>query len=292
MSETNTRPVGFAYPLAFDTDAVTAAEDARAAGFTHVCLVWEPGDRSALAKDAAAMRAAGLTVVSAHGPLYPLPGMPGGVNHLWQAGDAGDEYADVVMDCLEDAAAARIPVVVQHPNYMNFSEYDIDFGIARFARIGEHAEALGVKIAVENMEMPELFTAMTDRLDPAVFGVCWDCGHNFAYTPDFDPLALRPGRILTVHLHDNDGKTVEGLPNTRDDAHFLPFDGRLDWQNAMARLTAAGYDGPLMLEVKRGRAPCRNIPAYAEMGQARFLKEAYTRARRLAALSEGKETKV
>ncbi len=292
MPETNTRPVGFAYPLAFDTDAATAAADARAAGFTEVCLVWDPADRSALAKDAAAMRDAGLRIVSVHGPLYPMPGLPAGVNHLWLPGDAGDEYADVIMDCLEDAAAARIPVVVQHPNFMTFDGADINRGLARFARIGEHAAALGVRIAVENMEMPDLFCAMVDQLDPSVFGVCWDCGHNFAYTPAFDPLARCPGRILTVHLHDNDGKTTEDLPNTRDDAHFLPFDGKLDWPDAMARLTAAGYDGPLMLEVKRGRAPCRNIPAYAEMGQARFLAEAYARARRLCILADVKETTV
>lgn len=292
MPEINTRPVGFAYPVAFDTDAATAAADARAAGFTEVCLVWDPDDRSALAKDAAAMRAEGLRIVSVHGPFYPKPGLPAGVNHLWQEGDAGDEYADVIMDCLMDAAAARIPVMVQHPNLMTFDDPSVDRGLARFARIGEHAAALGMKIAVENMEMPELFCAMLDQMDPTVFGVCWDSGHNFAYTPAFDPLARYPGRILTVHLHDNDGKSTKGLPHTRDDAHFLPFDGKSNWPDAMKRLTAAGYDGPLMLEVKRGRAPCRNIPAYAEMGQARFLAEAYCRARRLAELADGKEPAV
>lgn len=284
MSDTTARLLGTAIPAAFSETVARSAEDARLAGFTAVSLVWDPDDRTGFARDAAFMRGEGLTVVSVHGPFYNRPGLPEGINALWKPGDAGDEYADIVMDCLEDAAAAGIPVMVQHPNLCNFDGYSIEHGLARFARIGEHAAAVGMKIAVENMESPELFCAMVENLDPAVFGVCWDSGHNFAYTPDFDPLARFPGRIFTVHLHDNDGKSAEGLPNTQDDAHFLPFDGKMDWQDAMRRLSAAGYDGPVMLEVKKGRAPCRNIPEYAEMGQRKFFAEAFRRAQRLSDL--------
>ena len=246
-----------------------------------VSLVWNGEDRAALARDAAVMRAAGLTVTSVHGPFAPRHGVPGGVDSVWTEGDAGDDFADIIMDCVEDAAAARIPIVVQHPSFGVQPPASVECGVSRFRRIGGHAAAVGVKIALENMEMPPQLTALLDALDPSVFGLCWDCGHNFAYTPQFDPLAKYPGRVLTVHLHDNDGKSTVGAPNTRDDAHFLPFDGKMDWADAMARLSAAGYDGPIMLEVKRGRAPCRNISAYTEMGEARFFAEAYRRACRL-----------
>lgn len=288
MSENKNTPAarafGVAIPAAFDETAAASAEHARRAGFQMVSLVWNREDRTALARDAAAMRAAGLTVTSVHGPFLPQPGIPGGVNSLWEGGEIGDEFADVIMDCVEDTAAAGIPLMVQHPNFASFPIEPSAQGIARFRRIGEHAAAVGVRIAVENMELPALFTAMMDELDPAVFGMCWDCGHNFAYTPQFDPLARYPGRVLTIHLHDNDGKTTEGAPDTRDDAHFLPFDGKIDWASAMARLAAAGYDGPIMLEVKSGRPPCKKIAAYAEIGEARFFEEAYRRAQRLSQL--------
>jgi len=280
------RLLGAAFPAAFDETAETGAEDLAAAGFSAVSLVWQAENRSALAKDAAFMRAAGLTVTSVHGPLVPMPGIRNGVDSLWEAGDAGDEFADYIMDCIEDAAAARIPLVVQHLTYTVSTPGPNETGLSRIRRIGEHARALGVRSAVENMEMPPHVTSALDTLDPDVFGLCWDCGHNFAYTPGFDPLARYKGRVLTVHLHDNDGKSTVGAPHTRDDTHFLPFDGKMDWEDAMARLADALYDGPIMLEVKRGRAPCRNIPEYREMGQRKFFAEAYKRAVRLAEMFE------
>lgn len=273
--------VGAAFPAAFDETAETGASDLKAAGFSAVALVWQENDRAALARTAAFMRAEGLTVTSVHGPLMPQPGIPTGADALWETGESGDAFADLIMDCIEDAAAARIPIVVQHVTYTTHTPTPSEVGLARFRRIGEHAEALGVKIAVENLELAPHVTAILDALDPNVFGLCWDSGHNFAYTPEFDPLALYGGRVLTVHLHDNDGKLTEGLPYTGDDAHFLPFDGKLNWEDAMARLAGAGYDGPVMLEVKRGRDVCRNIPAYREMGQKRFFAEAYKRAVKL-----------
>jgi formate C-acetyltransferase len=68
------------------------------------------------------------------------------------------------MDCIEDAAAARIPLVVQHLTYTVRTPAPGETGLARLRRIGEHAAALGVRIAVENMEMPPHVMAALDTL--------------------------------------------------------------------------------------------------------------------------------
>lgn len=274
-------PLGIALPAAFDEPVKAGIADALAAGFSAVALTFDADRPESLAEEAAYARRLGLFVPSVHGPFFPRPGLPGGINAVWEEGPAGDGYCALLAAALTEAARAEIPVMVLHPNCGYYPGRVSDLALSRFARVGSVAKRLGVKLAVENMEMPDLFEAMVDGIDPEVFGVCWDSGHNFAYTPDYDPLARYGGRILTVHLHDNDGKTKDGPPSTTDDAHFLPFDGCLPWESRMRDLRAAGYEGPLVLEVKRVRAPCRNIPAYREMGQRKFFAEAYRRAEML-----------
>jgi len=56
-------------------------------------------------------------------------------------------------------------------------------------------------------------------------------------------------RIITVHLHDNDGS---------EDQHLVPGGGTIDWQMVRSALDSSPYDGPLMFEVDRPGA-------YAEM---------------------------
>ena len=104
--------------------------------------------------------------------------------------------------------------------------------------------------------------------------------------PEVDWPRRAKGRLFCTHLHDNDGKTMGPIPNTRCDTHFLPFDGVRDWEDAMLSLAESGYRGPLTLEVKKGRDVCRQLPIYAEWGEARFMKEAYARADRLRTIFE------
>ena len=93
MDQTKKRPFGAAFPAAFEATAEAGADDLSAAGFSFVSLVWQADNRSALAKDAAFMRGAGLTVTSVHGPLVPMPGILSGVDSLWEDGEAGDAFA-------------------------------------------------------------------------------------------------------------------------------------------------------------------------------------------------------
>lgn len=45
---------------------------------------------------------------------------------------------------------------------------------------------------------------------------------------------------MSLHLHDNDES---------DDQHRMPFDGNIDWNTMMKKLTDIHYDGPTALEI-------------------------------------------
>lgn len=275
-----TYKTGVAFPLGFGGSLGDTARDARAAGFETAALTWR-FDRTGFAEDAAVVRAASLTATSVHTPFSAGSARPHGVNALWEDGEEGDAFADILMDCAEDCAAARIPVMVAHVTLGNAPPHVSERGIERWARIGAHASALGVRIALETMESAPHVRALADALDTSVFGICYDAGHAQAYTPHEDWLTDYAGRIFAVHLHDNPGKTAPGLPDTRDDTHYLPYDGVRDWRAAMHALARARYRGALTLEIRRGRAVCPQRPDYAALGQRAFLDEAYRRARRL-----------
>lgn len=104
------------------------------------------------------------------------------------------------------------------------------------------AEDTGVRIALENIpstmggsgELIEL----ADRLG-GEHGVCFDTGHSCledGLTKSFERLK---GRIITTHLHDNDGGS---------DQHLVPEEGRIAWKKFIAELYNSGYMGPLVFE--------------------------------------------
>ena len=93
--------------------------------------------------------------------------------------------------------------------------------------LAPRAEAVGVALALENSFRNTYLARNADELaaftahyaHPAV-GVCLDSGHAHIQGGVVAALeALRP-HIVTMHLHDNDG---------RHDQHLIPGRGTLDW---------------------------------------------------------------
>ncbi len=81
-------------------------------------------------------------------------------------------------------------------------------------------------------------------LDREVVGVCLDLNHaNLGQDLATNILALA-GRIITVHVSDNDGV---------DERHWLPGQGVIDWPGAVEALRRAGYEGPFLYESGKDR---------------------------------------
>lgn len=147
-------------------------------------------------------------------------------------------------------AAARLgaSVVVAHPganeNYDIGKSAAIELCIDPFRRIADFAGERGIRIAIEPLPKSEVGNSLdavleiVEKTDRPNVGVNFDVNHVFP--PEAIPSMIRQAgsRILSVHFSDQDG--VE--------RHWLPFEGKLDWQEILAALIDTGYTGPVIYE--------------------------------------------
>ncbi len=114
-----------------------------------------------------------------------------------------------------------------------------------------HAKHVGVTLCVENtlseLGQPEYLRAFVDETRLTGLRFNFDIGH--AHLSDGEEAeriakAFEPMRelVASVHLHDNHGEKDEHLP---------PYDGSIDWQNAISVLnTAPEKNLAIVLELK------------------------------------------
>ena len=94
------------------------------------------------------------------------------------------------------------------------------------------ARRCGVRIAIENGRC-ELVARLLDAHGPDFLGLCYDCGHgNIEGAAGLDWLDKLKGRLISVHLHDNDG---------RADQHRIPFTGTVDWPRLAGLIARSAY---------------------------------------------------
>ena len=126
-------------------------------------------------------------------------------------------------------------------------------------RLSLAAEEIGAVLCVENMphsigrtsaEMLRLTGGCPEAM------VCFDTNHLLLES-HADFIGALGDRIATVHLSDYDG---------RDERHWLPGRGVIDWPDLCRRLRRAGYRGVYIFEVHHGEATCRDlVKAYGEV---------------------------
>jgi sugar phosphate isomerase/epimerase len=119
-----------------------------------------------------------------------------------------------------------------------------------------HARHVGVTICVENtaseMGDPAYLRSFYDETRLTGLRFNFDIGHAFlADGPEEERVekGFAPLRELVVgaHIHDNHGEKDEHLP---------PYDGKIEWENAIKVLrTAPVSDLPLLLELKEKTGP-------------------------------------
>ena len=107
-------------------------------------------------------------------------------------------------------------------------------------------------------------------------GICFDVGHaNVSGFKISEQMEILKGRIDVLHIHDNLGKGQK-------DAHMLPFDGSVDWEDVALGMAKSEFSGLLDVEVT----------AWALSGDERTRSELggkiLNRAARLIEMSKGK----
>lgn len=97
------------------------------------------------------------------------------------------------------------------------------------------ARPLGVRIALENLIGDDfvLLRELLSEYSPDFLGLCYDSGHGNLDGMGLDQLETLIHRLISVHLHDNDGRT---------DQHRLIMDGTIDWQRLAALMAQSSYE--------------------------------------------------
>jgi len=167
---------------------------------------------------------------------------------------------DDILRCVAWIQSAGGSFLVVHPGGLSDPD-DFDRRratlVASLNRLAPEAAAARVVIAVENMppgvfpgsNMADLAAVIEEVASPSV-ALALDTGHAFiartagsAVDPSLGATTRAAGRFLaTTHVHDNNG---------RQDVHWPPGLGGIDWEKWVRELDAIDYRGPIMLECIR-----------------------------------------
>ena len=106
----------------------------------------------------------------------------------------------------------------------------------------------GVRICVDDLYditeecMLEAWERLLGKYPPEFLGICYDTGHANMLWRDRAPQVVDKykDRMYAVHLHDNFGAT---------DAHLIPWEAQIDWEQVIKVIGKSAYEGPLILEV-------------------------------------------
>ena len=132
-----------------------------------------------------------------------------------------------------------------------------------------YARGLNVRIAIENGKFEAIRPVLSER-DPGCVGLCYDAGHgNLGGGNGLDHLDALKSRLISVHLHDNDGTK---------DQHNLPFSGTVDWPRLAGIMAQSAYTKCVSMEV---------VIANSGIGdETEFLGAAYKAGMRLSRMIE------
>lgn len=177
---------------------------------------------------------------------------------------------------LDVCAKVGVKNVVIHPGtgpgYVTTEERaeQMQVNVQAFARLGNHAGELGLRIGIENLmdmygppgrklfgSQPDDLLELIDVIGLPSIGVTIDTSHANVQKLDI-PAAVRAfgDRIYCTHISANDGS---------GDQHLIPGQGRLrviDWRAVMRAFGDIGYDGVFNLEIPGARDPAPELLAH------------------------------
>ena len=234
------------------------------AGFEHFFIGSNEGD---FAKYRAVGDKMGMSLDFIHAPFR-------GINNFWLEGDGYLELYNGMKLSVDLAAEHQIPMVIYHVSSGWEPPATSEMGFSRFDELVDYAEGKKVTIAFENLRgIGNQLELMERYKDREYVKYCYDCGHEYAYTPTEDWIRTFGKKLACVHIHDNLGYDRSIDP----DFHYLPFDGTLDYADMVRRLDEVGYEGPIMLEVFN-----TTKPEYKELTEEEFFATCAERARKIA----------
>ena len=139
-------------------------------------------------------------------------------------------------DVLDLAEVLKPKIVVFHSGYDKW-KYDervdiwLEGCLKTWKPVNERAEALGVKIAIENIfeDEPTNLKLLMEEMNSKNFGICFDTGHFNLFSKMFllNWLEMIKPYIVELHLHDN---------TKSKDLHLAIGDGNFDFRTLFREL--------------------------------------------------------
>ncbi|MGH9716223.1 MAG: sugar phosphate isomerase/epimerase family protein [Candidatus Acidiferrales bacterium] len=160
------------------------------------------------------------------------------------------DSVDEVKRALEVAERIPFRYLIQHMGggRQSADPRKLDAAFESLENLSIFAKHRGVTIALENkadeLSCPASLHQFIQETHLQV-KFCFDTGHAHiegGVGPGFD---LMRERVVTVHVHDNQGEK---------DEHLLPYEGAIDWEEAFAAFASAPEPPALVMELKEKAA--------------------------------------
>ncbi len=116
------------------------------------------------------------------------------------------------------------------------------------------ARERNVRIAIENGNF-EVLQKLFSEYAPEYVGLCYDCGHGNMIPDGLEQLESLKDRLISVHLHDNDGAS---------DQHKLLFSGTMDWDRLAGIMARSAYAKCVSMETVMARTGIEDEGAFLE----------------------------
>jgi sugar phosphate isomerase/epimerase len=152
---------------------------------------------------------------------------------------------ELVKNRIEMAARLEADVIIVHPSntpdLLDSREKHRDNFLRSLDELQFFAKSHGVRLALENVMFDAyIINQGLDNYGSDYVGICYDSGHgNFLEGSGLDWLELRKERLISLHLHDNDGTS---------DQHKIPFTGIVDWERLTRIIAESPYNKAVNLE--------------------------------------------
>jgi sugar phosphate isomerase/epimerase len=212
------------------------------AGFTHIhwCHQWNTDfiySRFEIAQIKEWLREYGLQLLDLHASHGQEKAWASPVPYERQSG------VELVANRIRMAAELGSNVIIMHtpgqPEGTVQQETYLDPVRQSLDELEPVARASGVRIALENGDFRTL-SRLLDQYAPEYVGMCYDSGHGNMLPDGLARLDAHKRRLISVHLHDNDGD---------NDQHKPLFSGTLDWEQLAIVMAASAYRKCISMEV-------------------------------------------
>jgi len=259
--------------MGFDESIEEQIGLAAKAGYQAIATDWKEGfDVASWGRIA---RDNGLEYNYLHAPFDAM-------HTVWESGEAGDSYTDMLIRGLDACVEAGTENYVCHVIIGMDRHSPTPIAFPRIQRLLDEAAARKVLVAFENTEGLEyLDMVMKNFSQHPSCRFCWDTGHELCYNHAQDVMAMFGDKLSITHLDDNFGMTNPNVMTWHDDSHVMPGDGIADWEGIVRRLHRHNFNGIYNLELNRFSRPERDTHAkYASMSCLQFMQAALESIRR------------